>query len=157
MQRGRGVKRSYSKPADRNLPLLGFGGGVRGLLSREARPGPVTRILQTPVVWGRFPGIGAWTWEGRAIPAFKLQEDSRRFHSIHNLHLISPIPSPSPLAEGWSSLGTRARGRTKQRVMPSTLRCRAARDTTALQKSDDAQSIAQRRPQRGRREQSGGT
>lgn len=72
MQRLRQVK-SYSKQADRNLPLLGSGGGVRELLSREAGLGPVTTTLQTPVVVGMFPGIGAWTWKGGAITAFRLQ------------------------------------------------------------------------------------
>ena len=117
MQRLREVKRSYSKPADRNLPLLGFGGGAWELLSRETGPGPVTTILQAPVVGGTFPGTGAWTWEGGAITAFKLQRGQLEVQlqprpAFNFLH-----PFPIPTGRGLSGLGTGEHGCTKQRAM----------------------------------------
>lgn len=96
------VKRSYSEPADRNIPLLRFGGSVLALLSREAGLGLITAILQTPVAGSVFPGTGAWSWkEGKEnVTAFHLQQGQPKVQLYPWPVFYFPQPCPSPAGSG---------------------------------------------------------
>lgn len=96
------MKRSYSEPADRNIPLLGFGGSVLALLSREAGLGLITAILQTPVAGSVFPGTGVWSWkEGKEnVTAFHLQQGQPKVQLHPWPVFYFPQLCPSPAGSG---------------------------------------------------------
>lgn len=150
MQRRREAERHYPKPADRNPPLPGSGGGVRELLSRT-RAG--NNNLANSSFWGRVPR------DGRPDP------DRRSDHCLHTAARAAGGPAPPMGCISFPPSLSRPRGQragparvplcvgARQRaVLRQSLRQHGPGAETLTRRAVMPQSIPRRRPQRGRQE-----